>query len=160
MKRLVHIALLGFLFIKPAWAQNATDPQSRERAHYGACMAKVETQPKAAFDDATAWEGLSGGHPARHCALAALVALGHYNEAAQGLEKLAKRVNADGAFKTKLLVQAANAWVAANRSERARAVADAALGLSPNAMPALMVRARAQALSGAYWEAAGRSTTL
>ena len=129
------------------------DWRARERAHYAACMAQVESRPKAAFDDATAWEGLSGGYPARHCALAALVALGHYGEAAQGLEKLADRVNADAAFKAKLLVQAARAWIAANDAPRARAVADAALGLTPDAADALLVRARALALLGAYWEA-------
>lgn len=152
MKRLVHLTLLGAALAGPALAQNAPDPQQRERAHYAACMAKVDTRPKAAFDDATAWEGLSGGHPARHCALAALVALGHYHEAAQGLEKLADRVKANAAFKTRLLVQAANAWIAANDMDRARAVADAALGLMPHAAEALLVRARAQALQGAFWD--------
>lgn len=153
MKRLVHLTLLATALAAPAVAQNAPDPQMRKRAHYAACMAKVDTRPKAAFDDATAWEGLSGGHPARHCALAALVALGHYNEAAQGLEKLAGLVKANAAFKTQLLVQAANAWVAANDMDRARAVADAALSLIPNAPKALLVRARAQALLGAFWDA-------
>jgi len=153
MKRLVHVTLLAIALAAPALAQNAPDPQMRERAHYAACMAQVETRPKAAFDDATAWEGLSGGHPARHCALAALVALGHYNEAAQGLEKLADRVKANAAFKTRLLIQAANAWVAANDMDRARAVANAALRLIPNAPEALLVRARAQALLGAFWDA-------
>jgi len=117
-------------------------------------MAQVAQRPRAAFDDATAWEGLGGGHPARHCALAALMELGQYNEAAQGLEKLADEAHGDAAFKAKLLVQAARAWIAADQPGQARAVADAALILSPDAPDVLQVRARALALLGAYWEAA------
>lgn len=132
---------------------SAQAPQSDEE-HYRACMAQTRTRPNDAFDDATAWEGLGGGYPARHCALAALIELGHYNEAAQGLEKLADLVHADAGFKARLLVQAAQAWTAADTPERARAVADAALTLAPKSLDVLRVRARALAALGAYWEAA------
>ena len=159
MRHLVHGALLAALvttlLATPAFAQQPANDQ----AHYAACMDQVERRAKDAFDDATRWESLGGGHPARHCALAALVALGHYFEAAQGLEKLADAVHADAAFKAQMLVQAAGAWIAANDFARARAVADAALALTPDApdarrADALLVRARALALAGAYWEAA------
>jgi len=121
---------------------------------YQACMDKAKVHPEAAFDDATQWEGLGGGLPARHCALAALVEIGHYGEAAQGLEKLADQVRASAAFKSQVLVQSARAWIAANDAKRAAAVIDTALKLNPDAPDALLTRAQAFALQGAYWEAA------
>ena len=155
MRRFVQATLIIAFLAAPAFAQVDGQWQAREQAHYTACMAQVTNRPKAAFDDATAWEGLGGASPARHCALAALVALGHFNEAAQGLEKLADTVHADAAFKTQLLVQAARAWIGANDPARAHAVADVALNLMPDgSRDVFVVRARAQALLGAYWEAA------
>ncbi|MCW8915208.1 MAG: tetratricopeptide repeat protein [Magnetovibrio sp.] len=121
--------------------------------HYHGCMALTETNPEAAFDDATTWEGLGGGHPARHCALAALIAIGHMDEAAQGLEKLADEVSADAVFKSKLLLQSARAWIAANKLERATATADYALKLNPELMGAHFTRAQAMGIQGAYAEA-------
>lgn len=120
---------------------------------YRACMDKVQTHAEAAFDDAIAWEGLGGGYPARHCALAALVKIGHYGEAAQGLEKLADLVHADKAFKAQLLMQSARAWIAADDPQHAAAVTDAALALSPQEPHILVVRAQAFALQGAYDQA-------
>ena len=155
MTRFVQVTILIAVF---SWLLSWPVAAQDQQAHYRACMAQVDKRPKAAFDDATAWEsgaqGLSGGHAARHCALAALVALGHYHEAAQGLEKLADVVHADAAFKAALLVQSARAWIADNDPVRARAVADAALDLKPDAPEALVVRARALALADAFWEAA------
>lgn len=153
MRHFVHATLLAVLFASPAAAQQDEAWRTREQAHYTACMEQVTRRPNDAFDDATAWEGMGGGHPARHCALAALVELGHYHEAAQGLEKLADLVHADATFKAKMLVQSALAWIAANDPGRARAVADAALQLVPDAPHVLLARARALALQGAYKEA-------
>jgi len=116
-------------------------------------MSQVLTNPEAAFDAATRWEGLGGGHAARHCALAALVEIGHYSEAAQGLEKLAQEVRADAGFKVQILVQSARAWIAAGDAPHAAAVTDAALELVPNAMAARLVRGRARALQGQFWNA-------
>jgi len=133
-----------------ASGETAVEAQVR----YQACMEKVKISPEAAFDDATAWEGLGGGLPARHCALAALMEIGHYAEAAQGLEKLADVVRASAAFKAQVLVQSARAWIAAGNPQRATAAADTALALTPNATGVFVVRAQAFALQGAYWEAA------
>lgn len=132
------------------WAETP----DQARARYGACMNKILTNAEAAFDDAIAWEGLGGGHPARHCALAALVEIGHYLEAAQGLEKLANEVRAKAPLKAKMLVQSARAWIAADNPKRGAAAATTALDLIPDAAEALMLRAQAMALQGAYWDAA------
>lgn len=146
------VMLLSFVFgaAHPANAETVEQAQ----AHYKTCMSKVAINAEDAFDDATTWEGLGGGYPARHCALAALMAIGHYPEAAQGLEKLADVVRADAAFKARLLVQSARAWIASDNPKHAAAVADTALKLVPDVPAALLVRAEALALQGAYWEAA------
>lgn len=53
----------------------------------------------------------------------------------------------------KVQVQSARAWIAANNPKRATQVADTALNLTPDAPKALVTRAQALALQGAYWEA-------
>jgi len=146
----VLLLLSGLIIARPAGAETVEQAQ----AHYKTCMSHVAISAEDAFDDATAWEGLGGGYPARHCALAALMAIGHYPEAAQGLEKLADVVRADAVFKARLLVQSARAWIASDEPKHATAVADTALRLVPDATDALLVRAEALALQGAYWEAA------
>ncbi|HEY9080448.1 tetratricopeptide repeat protein [Magnetovibrio sp.] len=143
-------ATMFMLAIGAAHGETTAEAQNR----YHACMGKAKVSPEAAFDDATQWEGLGGGLPARHCALAALMEIGHYGEAAQGLEKLADAVHAGAAFKAQVLVQSARAWVAAGDPKRAAAVADTALNLAPNDTHAFLIRAQALALQGAYWEAA------
>lgn len=142
--------LLIFLLAHPAWGQSSDEAEAR----YRACMDLTQSRAEEAFDVATTWEGLGGGHPARHCALAALVEIGHYPEAAQGLEKLAEAVRAGPDFKARLLGQSAQAWIAAGNAEHAAAVCDAALKLVPDSLNVLQIRAEALALQGAYWEAA------
>lgn len=161
--RIAGLALVA-LAVLPAQApaqnpvQNPDPAPDPAQARYHTCMALTRVRPNDAFDQATEWENLGGGYPARHCALAALVELGHYPEAAQGLEKLAERVAADAPFKAHLLLQAARAWIAAEDAERAMRVIDAALALTPEApdgdlAPLLIARARAYALQEAFWDA-------
>jgi len=151
----VIVLVMGVLF----WPQTSPGQTvAQSQARYKACMTKVATDPQTAFDDAVQWEGLGGGLAARHCALAALMAIGLYAEAAQGFEKLADAVRADKAFKARLLVQGVRAWIAADNPERATALADTALNMtaetSPETITTLMLRAQALALQGAYWDAA------
>ncbi|OEJ67756.1 tetratricopeptide repeat protein [Magnetovibrio blakemorei] len=149
--QMTTVIILCALSLTGGMAQGETTLDAHMR--YKACMDKVQTHAEAAFDDATTWEGLGGGYPARHCALAALVKIGHYGEAAQGLEKLADLVHANKAFKAKLLMQSARAWIATDDPQHAAAVLDAALTLSPGEPHILLVRAQAFALQGAYDQA-------
>lgn len=96
---------------------------------YQACMAKAEVEPRDAFKDALAWQGLGGGDAAEHCAAKALLFMGQYGEAAQRFEDLAQRIKADAATKAALLGQSAQGWMLANLPERADDVLTAALGL-------------------------------
>ena len=132
---------------------HAQDAKADAKSRYQTCMEQIGQNPEAAFDAATHWEGLGGGHPARHCALAALIAIGHFVEAAQGLEKLADQVNADASFKAMLLVQSSRAWIGAENFARAESAADAAIGLSPKMAGAHFMRAQALGLQGNYTKA-------
>ncbi|MBF0250923.1 MAG: tetratricopeptide repeat protein [Alphaproteobacteria bacterium] len=148
MIRFAQAALFAALLFPSA--ARAEDGYER----YMRCMTQVDIDAEKAFDDAVQWEGLGGGHPARHCALAALVRIGHYNEAAQGLEKLADAVKAKPGFKARLLAQSAQAWIAAGDAEHAAQVAGAALKLQPDLDAARLARAEGLALQGAYADAA------
>ena len=121
--------------------------------NYRSCLNMAASDPKTAFDEAIKWEGLGGGHPARYCALAALMGLGHYGEAAQGFEALADAVRAGPQFKARLLSRSSEAWLLLNELDMAMAAADTAIRMAPAESEALVIRARIMAARGAYWEA-------
>lgn len=115
---------------------------------YGDCVALVETDADAAFDDAIAWHDLGGGEPARHCAALALVALELYAEAAERLEALARDMtSAPPDVRARVLAQGGQARIAAEDYAGAVATLSAALELAPSD-PELFVD-RAQAFAGA-----------
>lgn len=107
-----------------ATAQNAADD-----AHYRACMTRVGSDPQGAFDMALAWTGEGGGMAARHCGAAALLALGLAKDAATRLESIAQDYMGTPQQRTRLLSDAAKAWLSADETERAEGVLDAALAL-------------------------------
>lgn len=115
---------------------------------YRACMQTVATDAHQALADARAWAKAGGGHPARHCAAAADMALGQYGEAAEALQGLARE---DGAgmspnpvLRASLWGQAAHAWLAADRPAQAEAAATEGLRLLPRNADLLVLRARAR----------------
>lgn len=120
---------------------------------YRSCMALAEQQPKQAFEDALAWQGLGGGDAAEHCAAKALLFLGQYGEAAQRFEDLAQRIKAGPDTKAALLGQAAQGWMLANKAERADDVLTAALGLRPEDAGLLVDRGLARAQMKRYGKA-------
>src|SRR3546814_5422342 len=84
-------------------------------------MDLAETAPDEALEAAETWVDLGGSDPARHCAAVALMRLGHFEAAGQELETLAASLEADYAYlQISLLIQAAQAWLAAGNVERAR----------------------------------------
>ena len=140
--------ILGVAFSGGAMAQDRPAP-----ARYQACMDLAQRFPKDAFEDAIQWRDLGGGDAAEHCAAAALIKLGLYEEAAARLEDLARRINKKPAFKVLLLGQAAQAWLLAEQPAQAEAVATVALKLQPDAADVLLDRAQARAQLGDYAKA-------
>ncbi len=102
-----------------------------EMAQYRACLARVNENPDAAYDQAVEWRDNGGGAPAVHCSILALVGLGKHAEAAARFEALAatpggRVLGAD------LFAQAGNAWLLAGRPEKAYPVFSAALANLPD----------------------------
>ena len=94
-------------------------------------MTLIESNAERAFDDAIEWQGFGGGSAARHCAAAALMALGYFVQAAERLENLAQEPALDGSLKPEILRQAAQGWLSADDPERAYAVLTTAIDLEP-----------------------------
>ncbi len=121
---------------------------------YGECVALIETDADAAFDDAIAWRDLGGGEPARHCAALALVALKLYTEAAERLESLARDMtDAPPDVRARVLAQGGQARIAAQDYSGAVATLSAALELAPASAELLVDRAQALAGAANYFTA-------
>src|SRR3546814_16434940 len=80
--------------------------------------------------------------------------LGHYEAAGQELETLAGSLEASYAYlQIPILIQAAQAWLAAGKVERAYTVHSAALAREPNNIELLVDRAMTAARVGDYADA-------
>ena len=149
-----NLSLLFMVFTMPIQVLGGenTTPSSDE-GHYHACLDMAANNPKGAFDEATRWESLGGGHPARYCALAALMGMGRFSEAAQGFAKLADELNSAAEFKAKILARSAEAWLLFGDTQTALKVIDTAIRMSAEDAEPLIIRAQVFAAMGAFWEA-------
>lgn len=145
-------AALALLLGGTAARAQVDDPAQAER--YLACMDLAETAPDEALEAAQTWEDLGGSDPARHCAAVALLRLGLNEAAGQELEALAGSLEAGYAhLQIPILIQAAQAWLAAGDVERAYAVQSTALAREPNNIELLVDRAMTAASVGDYADA-------
>ncbi len=147
------IAAAFLAAILPARAPTAAEsPEGGER--YRACMRLALSQPEAGRQAAAEWRLGGGGNAARHCAAAALQALGRYDEAAERLERLARDMgNATPEIVVVIWRQAGQAWSQAGEGARARAAFDAAVALKPEDARLRVERGLAMALAEQYDDA-------
>lgn len=117
---------------------------------YADCMAMIDRFPRKAFDTADGWLLRGGGDPARHCAAAALLALGFAEDAAQRLETLAMTSVQDDGFRAAIYQQAGTAWTEAKNLDKAAAMQSAAITLAPDRLDYWVDRARTLALAQNY----------
>ncbi len=98
----------------------SVDIARAEQVRLESCLAKTESQPEEAYEDSLAWLS-SGNRPkARYCNAVSLLALDRLEEGAARLEALATAPDAISAEdRTVYLVQAGNAWLAANYPQAA-----------------------------------------
>jgi regulator of sirC expression with transglutaminase-like and TPR domain len=148
--RILAAVLLALAPLVPGDARaQADDPELA--AQYQACMDLAETNPDEALEQAETWVDLGGSDPARHCAAVALMRLGHYEAAGQELETLAASLEPAFAFlQIPVLIQAAQAWLAAGQVDRAYAVQTTALARQPNDIELLVDRAMTAASVGNF----------
>jgi tetratricopeptide (TPR) repeat protein len=112
-----------------------------DKQEYRNCLLLARQDPKTAFDHAIGWEGLGGGSAAKHCQAVALISLGKVEEGASRLELLANEARTSAAIKAEMLAQAGQGWTVAGKLERALAVQNAGLKLSPESFDLLVDRA-------------------
>jgi tetratricopeptide (TPR) repeat protein len=127
-----------------------------QAAKYDHCLRLAKTRPAAGERFAAAWQQHGGGHPAWHCRAVALFGLGHYREAAAGLDALAQAMARDPAsLRAGALDQAGQAWLMAGDPMRAYADCGAAVALRPNDPGLLIDEAETAAAASYYGKAVG-----
>ncbi len=127
-----HAPIL-FLFSLIAGGLFAAGPSNAQergsQSEYIACMSLARSDPEQGFEKASAWLGLDGGDAARHCAAVSLIGLKQYPEAAKRLETLAEMARALAPVKARILGQAGQVWLLADKPKRAGTVLSAAIKL-------------------------------
>jgi tetratricopeptide (TPR) repeat protein len=140
---LIAFAAATVLMMQSAGAELART----EEARLEACVAKIETDPENAYEDALAWS-FEGNLPgARQCTALALIALGNYDTGAARLESLA--TSTDGGTMEQraiYLSQAGQAWIMAGAPEVAVISFSDALTMAPGMVDLLLDRASAYIL--------------
>jgi tetratricopeptide (TPR) repeat protein len=133
----------------PAFAQDSEAQRLRD------CIARIDTDAAAAFQDALTWMGKGNRPAARHCAALALIEMGQPAEGAARLEELANAADA-GSLEARAiyLAQSGNAWLVAKNPEAAIVTLTNAIKLSPNDAALHKDRARAS-LMLKQWDDAG-----
>ncbi len=140
--------LLLACFLLAATPAPAEIDHARE---YEACLALVHRDPTQASEAAAAWAEQGGGAAADHCAALALLERGHYDIAAERLERIAAVLPRDSRISpAALLAQAANVWLLAGNLEQAAKVIDVAAGLARDDAPILVDQGRIRAAAGDY----------
>lgn len=149
MRMTLPILLLAMLAAQPALAARASALDSSKLAganRYERCLSMVKSDPRDANTEAERWHTEGGGAAALHCDALALVAMHRYAEAGERLDEAALAAPAKAHdVRQALYDQSGNAWLLANRPEKAEAALDAALALTPHDEDILFDRARARA---------------
>lgn len=135
-------------FAMAAYADNLT---AQFDARHEACIKAIASDADTAYENAMIWRDEGGGRRARHCEAMALFAVGHKEEAAFRLSKLAK--SPDGGtvdMRADFYAESANFWLIANNPLEAYTAATSGLDLKETHLDLRISRARAYALLGRY----------
>jgi tetratricopeptide (TPR) repeat protein len=111
---------------------------------YARCLDLLPADPVGARGFARGWLMQGGGEGAAQCEALAQLSLGEADAAAEALERIAARSEAGLAARAAVFGQAAEAWRAAGKPQRAAAAASLALALTPQDPDLLLERALAR----------------
>jgi len=160
--RLFLSALPGFATLFLVSSANAADLTTEFDARHKVCLERIAEDADLAFEEAMIWRSEGGGRRAKHCEAMALFAVGHKEEAAFRLDKLAKAP--DGGTKdmrADFYAEAANFWLLAGEKNQAYKSASDGLELKSDHTDLRIARARAYALMERYdWAEADLSNAL
>jgi tetratricopeptide (TPR) repeat protein len=140
------IALLGMLIQVPALAQQVNDETNNFDARHKQCLERIADDEELAYEEALIWQSQGGGRRARHCVAMALFALGHADEAAYRLEKLARAPDGGSPqMRVDFYAESADLWLKADLPHKAYFAATSGLKLSRSDADLRILRARAYA---------------
>ncbi|MBM3588554.1 MAG: hypothetical protein FJX33_12310 [Alphaproteobacteria bacterium] len=123
-------------------------PRLSQAPEYARCLDSLLVDPAGARGFARDWHMQGGGEGAAQCEALAQLSLGEADAAAGALERIAARSEAGLAARAAVFGQAAEAWRAAGRAQRAAAAASLALALTPQDPDLLLERAMARLALG------------
>lgn len=152
LKRFSYLATVFFISSAAlTHAQNTDNKAMSFDQRHHACLEAIADDPDTAYEDALIWRDEGGGRRAKHCVAMALFALGHPEEAAHRLDKLAASPQGGSdEMRVDYYAEAANFWLASTEYENAYASATAGLDLDPEDHALRISRARAYAALGRY----------
>lgn len=121
-------------FAAAAFIGSAKAAVDEER--YAACIAKIGSDPRDAFDTAVFWRFMGGGIPAAHCAGLALIRMGQHKYGAERLETVVRKMRNSDDFNepakiAEVLAQAGHGWMLTGDPARARHLFTKALEFKP-----------------------------
>lgn len=119
-------------------------PRLSQAPEYARCLDLLLVDPAGARGFARDWHMQGGGEGAAQCEALAQLSLGEPDAAAEALERIAARSEAGIAARAAVFGQAAEAWRAAGKPQRAAAAASLALALTPQDADLLLERAMAR----------------
>lgn len=147
------------LMLPLALMQTGAAPAGSAAAHnaqrFDQCVAHIDEDAPAAYEEAMAWAAEAQSVGAYRCAAMALIAQNRHGEGARRLDSLGSAVNpAETATRAELFSQAGNAWLLGREPARARASFTRAITTiqsDPAQLPDLLIdRARAFAMEGEW----------
>lgn len=95
--------------------------QSHLQQRFAQCVALIDEDAAAAYEEGMAWAAEAQSVHAYRCAAMALVAQNRYEEGARRLDSLGMAINpVETALRAELFSQAGNAWLLAREPSRAR----------------------------------------
>jgi predicted Zn-dependent protease len=152
MNRLLLITTASLLLTGlPALAGEVNIGESDFDQRHETCLEKIADDAEMAYEEAMIWQGDGGGRRARHCVAMTLFALGHADEAAFRLDKLAKSPDGGNVeMRAGYYVEAADMWINADLPRNAYNSASEGLKIAENNVDLRIARARAYAAMG-HW---------
>jgi tetratricopeptide (TPR) repeat protein len=144
--------MLLALLLPFALLQSA-DPAPASADRFGQCVAAIEADAEAAYEEAMAWAADGAEIDAYRCAAMALSSQDRHFEAAKRFESLAVTIShTEASLRAELSSQAGNSYLLAREGALARAILTQAVTLMASdaeALPDLLIdRARAYAMEG------------
>jgi len=147
MKRILLIsAAFSLLTGLPAYAGEVNIGEANFDQRHEACLEKIADDPELAYEEAMIWQDDGGGRRARHCVAMTLFALGHADEAAHRLDKLAKSPDGGNAsMRAGFYAEAADMWLNAELPRNAYKSASDGLDIAKDNVALRIARARSYA---------------